>query len=134
MPFAPPSDVAGPGLVIATLSLSIGILAMLFLLIVVMESAVLQFMRWDTFRRSLRGAFLMNLASTLVGFFFIALLPEWGLLGVFIAWTLSVLIEGLVLVRLKREGGRHNWLVALVANLISYGILILPAYLFALQD
>ncbi|MEW5870110.1 MAG: hypothetical protein AB1894_12600 [Chloroflexota bacterium] len=134
MTLSPLPDVAGPGLLIGIYALGIGILCVLFLLIVVIESAVLQFMRWGSFRRSLRGSFLMNLASTLVGFFFLALLPQWKLLGILVAWALSVLIEGLVLLRLQRDAGRRNWTVALVANLVSYAILIVPAYLFAPTD
>jgi hypothetical protein len=121
-----PLDVAAPSLL-----LGLGLLLWLVLLclIIIIESAVLQLMRWGDFKRSLAGAIWMNLASTLFGLIFTLLANELGGFSLLISWALSVVIEALVLMRHKPGERRHNWLVALVANLASYLILILPAYL-----
>jgi hypothetical protein len=129
--FAPPTDVAGPGMVLGMLALTIGALFMLFLLIVVIESTALQLLAWDTFRKCLRASFWMNLASTAVGFLFLALIPKYGLPGLILALVLSIAIEGLVLSRRKPGETRRNWIAAVVTNLASYGLLIFPTYYFS---
>ena len=125
----PPPDVAAPGLVLGQLALTAGFLVLLFSLIVLVESVVLQVMRWGSFKRSLRGSFWMNLASTLVGFFVLSLVPRLGFLGLLVAWMLSVLIEWAVLARFQPGQKRYMVSLALSANLVSYLLLILPAYL-----
>jgi hypothetical protein len=129
--FAPPTDVASPGMVLGMLALTIGALFILFLLIVVIESTALQLLAWDTFRKCLRASFWMNLASTAVGFFFLTLIPKYGLPGLILALALSIVIEGLVLSRRKPGETRRNWLAAVVANLASYLLLIFPTYYFS---
>ena len=125
----PPLDVAAPGLVLGQLALTSGFLVLLFSLIVLVESVVLQVLRWGSFKRSLRGSFWMNLASTLVGFFVLSLVPRLGFLGLLVAWMLSVLIEWTVLARFQPGQKRFTLTLALSANLVSYLLLILPAYL-----
>ena len=105
----------------------------LLLLSVVIESAVLQLMRWGSFRSSLRAALLMNLASMLISYYFLYLLPSLGWIGLLLSWATAVLIEGGVLNWIKRGQARQNWLVGLAANLASYLMLFLPAYLQALK-
>ena len=46
---------------------------------------------------------VLGLASTLLGLVLLWLVPALGLLGIAIAWALSVLIEWLVLTRLRRD-------------------------------
>jgi len=125
----PPPDVAAPGLVLGQLALTAGFLILLFSLIVLVESVVLQVLRWGSFKRSLRGSFWMNLASTLVGFFVLSLVPRLGFLGLLVAWAISVLIEWAVLARFQPSKTRYTLTIALSANLVSYLLLILPAYL-----
>ena len=132
--FAPPADIAAPGLVLGMLALTIGALFFLFLLIVVIESTALQLLAWDAFRNCLRASFWMNLASTAIGFFFLALIPKFGLLGLIIALALSILIEGLVLSRRKPGETRRNWIGAVAANLASYLLLIFPTYYFSIRQ
>ena len=112
-------------------ALVIGALVVLLLLIIVIESAALQFIGWGDLRRSLRGSLLMNLASMLVTFLFLALVPKLGWPGLLIGWFVSVAIESLVLGRMKPEAGSRNWTAAFIANLASYVILILPVYIFS---
>jgi hypothetical protein len=126
-----PLDVAAPGLVLGALALTIGALALLFALIVVIESAVLQWMRWGSFRGCLKASFWMNLASTLLGFFGVGAAPTYGVWGLLAAWILSVVIEALVLGRFNRQAGLRTWVVAFVANLVSYALILFPIYLFS---
>lgn len=127
----PAFDVAGPGLVVGLLAFGVAFVIILFLLIALVETVALQLLRWGDFKRSAKASVLMNLASTLVGLFFLWLVPALGFLGIFIAWALSALIEWLVLRRLQPGEDRLNLIAALVANLASYILLIVPSYLFA---
>jgi hypothetical protein len=126
-------NINSQGLTIALVALAVGAFFLLFLLIVVIESAVLQLLNWDKFRPSLRSAFLMNLASILFSGVFLFLVPRLGLLGLLVAWVISVSIEGFVLNRLKPGPTIHNWMVAITANLVSYLLLLLPTFMFSLK-
>jgi hypothetical protein len=126
-----PLDVAAPGLVLGALALTLGALALLFALIVVIESAVLQGMRWGSFKACLKASFWMNLASTLFGFLGLGAAPALGVWGLLSAWVLSVVIEALVLRRLNRQAVRRSWGIAFVANLVSYALILFPIYLFS---
>ncbi len=70
----------------------------------------------------------MNLPSTLAGFgllwlFGFSILNRLGIWLILTTWALSVAIEGVVLVLMNRDGGRQNWIAALVANCASYVLL-----------
>jgi hypothetical protein len=121
-------DVAAPGLVLGQLALTAGFLVLLFSLIVLVESVVLQVLRWGSFKRSLRGSFWMNLVSTLAGFLVLSQVPRLGFWGVLIAWAMSVLIEWAVLVRFQPGEKRYTFSLSISANAVSYLLLILPAY------
>jgi len=123
-------DIAGPSMLIS-LGFTIAALIIMFFLIVIIETTVLQLMRWGKFRGCLKASFWMNLGSTLVGFLFLAMVPRFGLLGLFFGWLVSVCIEVVVLMRLKPGQRRHNWLVSLISNLVSYLILLLPTYYYS---
>jgi len=101
-------------------------IALLFLAVVLIEAAVLRALNWGPFLRSLLDSFLMNLASTLVGFFLINTLVEMGLAGVLLAWAISVVVEGFFLALTRLHTPRRAFLAALSANLTSY-LLIVPA-------
>lgn len=104
------------------------------LLIILLEAAVLRLLQWGTFQRSLLDAFLMNLASTLIGgvivavFLFAETAPQ-ALLALLSGWVLSIGIEGgtLTLINTIRKVERHSvrqiWLASLVANTASYALL-----------
>jgi hypothetical protein len=111
--------------------LAVALFILVVLLIVVIESAVLQWMRWGELRRSLTASFWMNAASSLVGLVFLVLVPSFGRWLLIIGWALAVIIEALVLMRLKPGAVRQNWLVSTIANLVSYLVLILPATMMA---
>lgn len=125
-----PFDVAGPGVLIAIAAFSIVALIVLTLLITVAEAIVMLLLKWDKFGRSLWASLLMNVTSTIFGGVLIAL----GLLGGSYIWLvaafiLSVLIEGGVLMLMKRGEVRKNLLTSLIANLASYLVIILPILL-----
>lgn len=118
---APSRDAGGP-----ILLAGFGILA--YLVLSLLESVVLRLLRWGTYWRSLLASLLMNLPSTLAGFGLIWLvgfssLNRLGMWLVPVTWALSVVIEGGVLVLMKRDGGRQNWTAALAANSASYLLL-----------
>lgn len=122
MSFSVLADVGGPILVAG-----FGIVA--YLALSLLESIVLRLLKWGTFWRSLLASLLMNLPSSLVGFWLIwrAVFSSLNRLGIWLilaAWALSVAIEGGVLVLMKRDGGRQNWIAALAANTASYLLLL----------
>jgi len=116
----------GIGLILLT-ALSI---AILILLITLVEMVTLQLLRWGNTRQSMRASIAMNLTSSVVGILLLALFPQPNGRNLLIAWFILVAIEGGVLTRLRPQTPRYNWFIAAVANLASYIILILPAFLF----
>ena len=114
---------SGVGLIIATLIIS------------VIESLVMFLLKWDRFGRSLWASLLMNVISTIFGIcgvysmifdplaFFTDML-SW--LAISFAFLLSVLIEGGILMLIKRHATGLNWKVSLIANIASYLLIILP--------
>lgn len=115
----------------ASILLYLSTLLIVFLLTVLIETVALQLLRWGAFKQSLQTALIMNLASILVWFLLLALVPRMGLFGLVISFLLSTTIEALVLTRMKRGETGYNVLVALVVNLSSYLILLLPAFLYS---
>jgi hypothetical protein len=120
-----------PGAVIALLIGTLITILLLFLLISVIETVVLQSLRWGNFRQCIKASLVMNAVSSIVSLVLTILVQRPALWGLLVAWGLSVLIEGWVLRAIRREPASLNWLVAVAANLVSYLLLILPAYLFA---
>jgi len=119
---APSRDVGGP-IIFAALG------GVAYLALFLIESIVLRLLKWGTFWRSLLASLLMNLPSTLVGYCLVGLtgFSRLNRLGIWLipaTWALSVAIEGGVLVLMKRDGGRQNWMAALAANTASYLLLL----------
>ncbi len=123
-----PYDVGVPWVVIVALAVfSVGAAIVLTLIISVVESIVMFLLKWDRFGRCLWASLLINVTSTIFGGVLIAL----GLFGGSFIWlaaafVLSVLIEGGVLMLMKRGAVRQNWIASLVANLVSYLFILLP--------
>ena len=109
------------------------ILAIAFLIAaILLESLVLKLLKWNSYWRSLWASLLMNLASTLVGIpLTLLLINAEPVVYLPIAWGVSVIVEGGVLVLMKRDGGRQNWTAAIVANLASYALLVVPPMVLA---
>ena len=125
-----PYDVAGPGVLLAIAAFSIGALIILTLIISVVEAIVMLVLKWDKFGRSLWASLLMNVTSTIFGGVLVALgLLRGTYLWLAVAFVLSVLIEGGVLMLMKRGATRQNWIASLISNLVSYLFIILPIVL-----
>ena len=118
----------------------LGVVAIfIFLLIIFVEAIALRLLKWRTFGLALLDAFLMNVASALIGcaipaVYLITDSVPGTLLGLAGAWVLSIGIEGGVLTitnsirKTKPHPARQTWLASVVANTASYvllGILIL---------
>ena len=124
-------DIPAPGLEPGVLALTLAAVAILFCLMVLIESVVLQLLGWGDLKSSIRASLLMNLASAVLGIPALGLAPIVGLWGLLVAWTLSVVIEALVLARMGPGDKRYHWITALLANLASFVVLILPIYLYS---
>ena len=107
------------------------VLAFLTSIISVVESLVLRSQEWDKYGRCLWAAFMMNVASTVLGSVLV-ILTGWARPYIWlpVSFVLSVLVEGGVLMLMKREAARENWKVSLKANLVSYLFIILPCVIW----
>lgn len=119
---SPVLDVIGPG--VYRLSGEI-VFALFSIGTLVVESLALWLLKWSSFGRSLLAAFLMNLVSTVFGSvrFGPSILGINSYVIFLLMFLLSVLIEGGVLMLMKRGAARQNWIASLVANAASYGFL-----------
>jgi hypothetical protein len=127
---SPVFDIAGPGVYV----LAGGVVFAIFSIgTLVIESLALWLLKWDTFGRSLLAAFLMNLVSTIIGLVpFGVVLAGLNYSSLFLlAFLFSVLIEGGVLMLMKKGAARQNWIASLFANALSY--VFLAVLLFWLQ-
>jgi len=104
--------------------------AILILLISLVEMVALQLLRWGNTRQAMRASLAMNLISSLVGIILLGLFPQPNVRHLLAAWPILFIVEGIVLSRIRPEAIRFNWFAAAIANLASYIILILPAFLF----
>ena len=99
-------------------------------LIILIEMVVLQLLQWGNTRQSLRASLAMNIPSSLVGLVLLVLFPQPDFINLLYAWPILVIIEGIILSRLRLQSAQFNWFAVVLANLASYLILILPAFLF----
>ena len=119
---SPVFDVIGPGVYRSAGGM---VFALFSIGTLVIESLALWLLKWSSFGRSLLAAFLMNLVSTVLG----SVQVGPSILGInfyvifLLAFFLSVLIEGGVLMLMKKGAARQNWTASLVANAASYGFL-----------
>lgn len=134
MPTTPVFDVIAPPMILVSLGLGLVALCLLTLLISLVEGVALALLKWSVFPRSLIASFIMNTTSSLVGGLLLIFLQDIPLIWMLLAFVLSVSIEGVILLKIQPAAGRRAWLFVLIANLASYILLILPAYLFSLAD
>lgn len=130
--YIPPPDLGG-GALLMIFAMFIGGFIMLMAFIIVFESATLQLLGWDDFWSCLGASFWMNLVSTGAGYILTKLIPSYYLddhtfVFLLITLPLSILIEWGVL-EIRKPGERwHNLRALIVANLVSYVLVITPAY------
>jgi hypothetical protein len=114
------------------LLLGFGCLALLVvnLLIALVEGVLLTLLAWNPFRQSMTVSMIMNILSGLVNAILLVLLQRTPLIWIPISFVLSLIIEGFIMTHFKRDILRKNFLFALLVNLASYILLILPAYYY----
>jgi hypothetical protein len=112
------------------LGLTLLALATIFPLIVVCEVVVFQIMRWGAFRACLKAAAQVNAVSSAIGLGLMLLAPRPNVWQLLIFLALSIVMEALLLNRIKPGASKANWIVSLLANAVSYIVLILPAFRF----
>ena len=116
---------------LALISLELGAAILYWLVFVVVESAVLQFLNWGNFRQCLRASIYINLGSAIIVVLSFVFIPRLGLPGLILGVLIVILIEALILLRLKPAAPRQAWFAAVVINLVSFFILILPVFWFS---
>lgn len=120
-------DVAGPGILVAAAVFGFGALVALTLFISFAESIVIFLLKWDKYGRSLLASLLMNVTSTIFGGILVAIGALYSsFIWLAVAFVLSVLIEGGILLLMKRGAARQNWIASLLSNIVSYVLIILP--------
>jgi hypothetical protein len=129
--FLPEISGLGP----APSSIGFGILLVIFiclitLLIALIEAVVMTLLRWDTFRRCSLVSLVMNIASMLANVILLAVFHNPNLIILLTGWLISVLIDSGILMIFKRRAVRQNLIVAVIANTLSYLILIAPAFYY----
>jgi len=114
------------------LLLAFGCLALLVvnLLIALVEGVFLTLLAWNPFRQSMTVSMMMNILSGLVNAILLVLLQRTPLIWIPISFVLSLIIEGFIMTYFKRDIPRKNFLFALLVNLASNILLILPAYYY----
>jgi len=127
-------DFISPQLILISLGLGFVALLLLTFLITLVEGVVLALFKWNVFPRALVASLIANVTSSLVGGLLLIFLQDIPLIWMLLAFVLSVSIEGTILLKIQPAFGRRTWLLTLLANLASYLLLILPAYLFSLAD
>lgn len=120
----------GAGMNAGFILLTALIFIILIFLIALVEMVVLQLLHWGNTRQSMRASLAINIPSSLVGIVLLLLFPHPNLWRLAVAWFILVAVEGAILSRLRPQFPRYNWLVVALANLASYIILIVPAFLF----
>jgi hypothetical protein len=121
------------GLSGANLGAGIAVLVILFLIIVFIEAVVMLLFKLNKFKKCLTDSLLVNLASLVAGFILTALEinisfggSESSFTGFLIAFLVTVVVEGFLLMALNRKTPPGKvWLVTVVMNAVTYGLLII---------
>jgi hypothetical protein len=124
-------DVATPGIVIGMLTGGIAVLILVILLIALIETVILTLLGWQEFRKSLVVSIIMNLASGIVGGILLVFVPRPTVMGLVIAMILSIIIEAGIMTRFRPNVIRLTLLSVILANILSYAIVIFPAYYYS---
>ncbi|MBN1484613.1 MAG: hypothetical protein JXA37_07815 [Chloroflexia bacterium] len=119
--------------------LAFGAGVVVFAGLVLLEALVLRLLQWGSVWISLLDSFLVNLATTILGFFLASGLSLMG--GLILSFTgsflrdllillflgaMSVGIEGVLLLLIRRQPALKTWKAALITNVVSYvGLFIL---------
>ncbi len=105
-------------------------LVVIDLLIALVEGVFLTLLKWNPFRACLTVSLIMNVIAGIVNGLLLVLLQHTPLVWLPVSFVLSLLVDIFILTYFKRDAIRRNSLYALLVNLASYVLLILPAYYF----
>ncbi len=113
----------------------LGILALLVIdvIIAIIEGTALTLLKWNPFRTCLIVALIMNLVAGLINGILLVFLQRNPLVWLPVSFVISLIIDAFVLTYFKRQALGRNSLYALLVNLASYILLILPAYYFGIR-
>jgi hypothetical protein len=122
--------ISGP--LAAYILLIFGFLALLVIdvIIALVEGTVLILLRWNPSRACLLAALVMNLITGILNGVLLILLQRAPLVWLPVSFMISLLVDAFMLTYFKREQLRQNSLYAVLVNLASYVLIILPAYYF----
>jgi len=123
-------DISAPASPYLLLVLSFLALLVVYLLVALVEGVFLSVLNWRPFRASMFISVIMNITSGIVNGILLILLQHTPYIWLPISFVLSIVIELFIMTYFKREALRQNSFFALLVNLASYVILILPAYYF----
>lgn len=105
-------------------------LVIVYVLMALVDGVVLTLFRWNSFRASLTVALIMNAFAGLINGLLLIVLQHTPLVWIPVSFVISTLIDGFVLSYFRRDILKKDLLLALLVNIISYVLLILPAYYF----
>jgi sterol desaturase/sphingolipid hydroxylase (fatty acid hydroxylase superfamily) len=119
-------------------ALDLGAIAFLlpvWVIVVLLEALTMVQLQWDQPLLALRDSALVNIASTLAIWLLSGILFGFGsiLIVLIVALVLSILIEGGVLLLLRRRPGPPTWLAALIMNIVSYIFLLVLTLSFGMM-
>jgi hypothetical protein len=130
MPIFLPFEITGTAAPYLLLVFGFLALIVINLLIAVIEGVTLTLLSWNPFRISMTISFIMNIISGIVNGILLVFLQRSPFVWLPVSFVLSLMIEVFVMTYFKRQTFRQNSIFILIANLVSYIVLILPAYYF----
>lgn len=130
MPTSLAFAITGPTSSYLLLILSLLALAVVDLLIVLIEGVTLTLLKWNPFRACLMVSLIMNIIAGIINGSLLIMLQRTPLVWLPVSFVISLVIDVFILTYFKRQAFRQNSLFALLVNLASYLLLILPAYYF----
>ncbi len=105
-------------------------LAIIALLIALVEGVLLTLLKWNPFQACLIVSLIMNLLAGVINGLLLILLQHSPFVWLPLSFVISLVVDAFILTYFKRQAFPQNSLFALLANLASYALLILPAYYF----
>jgi len=106
------------------------LICLVTLLICLVEAVILTWVKWAGFGQCLVSSLAANLVSTFITVFLMVWFNQPNVSYLAMGWLISFLIDGLILHLFKRQPAWRNLLSSMFANLVSYAILIAPAFYF----
>ena len=106
------------------------LICLVTLLIALVEGVILALLKWASFGQSLVSSLVANLISTFITVLLMVWVRQTHLWTLAIGWLISLLIDAWILHQFKRQPARRTLLSSMLANLVSYILLILPSFYY----